>query len=100
MRGGDAQQYTAVDQGVGDFLWSPDGQKMLLVIKDKTAADLAEEAAEEAGEEAKPLSFVIDRLQFKQDGVPYLDRSHNHLYVVSEREASACARYICRNSSR
>jgi dipeptidyl aminopeptidase/acylaminoacyl peptidase len=87
MRGGDARQYTAVDQGVGDFLWSPDGEKMLLVIKDKTAADLAEEAAKEAGEEAKPLPFVIDRLQFKRDGVPYLDRSRNHLYVVTEREA-------------
>jgi dipeptidyl aminopeptidase/acylaminoacyl peptidase len=87
MRGGDARQYTAVDQGVGDFLWSPDGEKMLLVIKDKTAADLAEEAAKEAGEEAKPLPFVIDRLQFKRDGVPYLDRSRNHLYVVTERIA-------------
>ncbi len=87
LRGGEAQQYTAVDQGVSDFLWSPDGQKMLLVVKDKTAADLAEEAAEEAGEEAKPLPFVIDRLQFKRDGVPYLDRSRNHLYVVSNRDA-------------
>jgi len=87
MRGGDAQPYTAVTQGVGGFSWSPDGQKMLLVIKDKTAAELAEEAAEEAGEEAKPLPYVIDRLQFKRDGVPYLDRSRNHLYVVIEREA-------------
>lgn len=87
LRGGDAQQYTNVDQGVVDFLWAPDGEKMLLVIKDKTATDLAEEAAEEAGEEAKPLPFVIDRLQFKRDGVPYLDRSRNHLYLVSGRES-------------
>ncbi len=87
LRGGEAQQYTAVAQGVGNFLWSPDGGKMLLVIRDKTAADLAQEAADEAGEEAKPLPFVIDRLQFKRDGVPYLDRSRNHLYVVAGRNA-------------
>jgi len=87
LRGGEAQQYTAVAQGVGDFLWSPDDGKMLLVIRDKTAADLAQEAADEAGEEAKPLPFVIDRLQFKRDGVPYLDRSRNHLYVVAGRNA-------------
>ncbi len=87
LRGGEAQQYTAVAQGVGDFLWSPDDGKMLLVIRDKTAADLAQEAADEAGEEAKPLPFVIDRLQFKRDGVPYLDRSRNHLYVVAGRDA-------------
>jgi dipeptidyl aminopeptidase/acylaminoacyl peptidase len=85
-RGGESQQYTTVDQGVGDFLWAPDGQKMLLMIRDKTADDLAKEAAAEAGEEAKPLPYVIDRLQFKRDGVPYLDRSRTHIYVVAGRE--------------
>ena len=85
-RGGESQQFTTVDQGVSDFLWSPDGQKMLLMIRDKTADDLAKEAAEEAGEEAKPLPYVIDRLQFKRDGVPYLDRSRTHIYIVTERE--------------
>jgi dipeptidyl aminopeptidase/acylaminoacyl peptidase len=87
LRGGEAQQYTTVTQGVGDYAWAPDGRKMLLRIRDKTAAELAKEAADEAGEEVKPLPFVIDRLQFKRDGVPYLDRSRNHLYVVAGREA-------------
>jgi len=87
-RGGESQQFTAVDQGVSDFLWAPDGQKMLLMIRDKTADELAKEVAEEAGEEAKPLPYVIDRLQFKRDGVPYLDRSRTHLYVIAEREGT------------
>ncbi|MGI9202912.1 MAG: prolyl oligopeptidase family serine peptidase [Woeseiaceae bacterium] len=86
-RGGEAQQYTSVDQGVGDFAWSPDGEKMLLMITDKSADELAAEAAEDAGVEAKPLPYVIDRLQFKQDGVPYLDRSRTHLYVAEGRDA-------------
>jgi dipeptidyl aminopeptidase/acylaminoacyl peptidase len=80
-RGGESRQYTSIDQGVSDFSWSPDGKKMLLMIRDKSAAELAAEAAEEAGEEAKPLPYVIDRLQFKEDGVPYLDRSRTHIYV-------------------
>ena len=86
-RGGEAQQYTHVDQGVRDFEWSPDGSRMLLMIRDKSASDLAAEAAVEAGEEPKPLPYVIDRLQFKQDGVPYLDRSRTHIYVVDGRDA-------------
>lgn len=86
-RGGEAQQYTSVDQGVGDFAWSPDGTKMLLMITDKSAGELAAEAAAEAGVEAVPLPYVIDRLQFKQDGVPYLDRSRTHIYVVQGRNA-------------
>jgi len=85
-RGGESKAYTAVDQGVRDYQWSPDGSKMLLMIRDKSASELAEEAAKEAGEEAKPLPYVIDRLQFKQDGVPYLDRSRTHIYVTGERE--------------
>jgi dipeptidyl aminopeptidase/acylaminoacyl peptidase len=88
-RGGESKQYTSVDQGVSDFSWSPDGEKMLLMIRDKTAADLAAEAAEEAGEEAKPLPYVIDRLQFKQDGVPYLDRSRTHIYVWNGEDEQA-----------
>ena len=80
LRGGEAQAYTSVDQGVDDFAWAADGKKMLLSIVDKSAAELAEEQAIEAGEEPKPLPYVIDRLQFKQDGVPYLDRSRTHLY--------------------
>lgn len=80
-RGGDARQYTHVDQGVAGFEWSPEGKRMLLSIRDKTAMDLAEAAAKESGNEAKPLPYVIDRLQFKRDGVPYLDRSRTHLYV-------------------
>ena len=84
--------YTAVDQGVRDYQWSPDGSKMLLMIRDKSASELAAEAAKEAGEEAKPLPYVIDRLQFKQDGVPYLDRSRTHIYVVQASvKASRCS---------
>ena len=89
LRGGEAQAYTEVDQGVSDFFWSPDGKTMLLSIVDKSAAELAEEQAIEAGEEPKPLPYVIDRLQFKQDGVPYLDRSRTHLYRLDARDGEA-----------
>ena len=87
LRGGEAQAYTSVDQGVDDFVWAPDGKTMLLSIIDKSAAELAEEKAVAAGEEPKPLPYVIDRLQFKQDGVPYLDRSRTHLYRLDARNA-------------
>jgi len=84
-RGGDARAYTAVDQGIDDFAWSPDSKRMLLSIVDKSEAEIAAETAKEAGEEARPLPYVIDRLQFKRDGVPYLDSSRTHLYVVDDR---------------
>lgn len=85
LRGGDARQYTDVEQDISEYAWSPDGRQMLLVMKDKSAADIASEQAKDAGEEPKPLPYVIDRLQFKRDGQPYLDRSRTHIYLMGER---------------
>ncbi|TNE65932.1 MAG: S9 family peptidase [Alphaproteobacteria bacterium] len=71
-RGGEAQQYTHVKQGVDSFEWSPDGANMLLTITD---------AKPDEGDDESPRPWVIDRLQFKEDGVGYLDRRRQHFYL-------------------
>lgn len=86
-RGGEARQWTYVEQGVSDYGWAPSGERMWLLVKDMSAEELEAQRAEEAKEEPRPLPWVIDRLQFKRDGVPYLDRSRRHLYVVDRRGA-------------
>lgn len=82
-RGGEAQQYTDVKQGVEAFAWSPDGTRMLLTIRDPDPKDLKDEEAKKKGEEVKPEPWVIDRLQFKQDYVGYLNRLRTHFYLYS-----------------
>ena len=77
LQGGEAQQYTHVKQGVSGFAWSPDGTRMLLTIRDPKPEP---EEGEDKGKD-KPKPWVIDRLQFKQDYVGYLDRRRSHLYV-------------------
>ncbi|MBT8078913.1 MAG: PD40 domain-containing protein, partial [Gammaproteobacteria bacterium] len=74
--GGDAVQLTDVKQGVSAFEWSPDGKRMLLLITDARPADLDEK------KRPNPRPWVIDRLQFKQDYVGYLDRHRTHIYVL------------------
>lgn len=76
-RGGDAQQLTRLPQGVDSFEWSPDSKQMLLVVEDATPADLDKK------ERPHPRPWVIDRLQFKEDYVGYLDRFRTHIHVVS-----------------
>ena len=86
-RGGEAQKLTEVAQGVNDFEWSPDSTRLVLILQDPKPEDV--EAAKEKDKEkpaapAKPKTpppFVIDRLQFKQDTVGYLDHRRDHLYV-------------------
>jgi len=80
-RGGEAQQYTNIKQGVEDFAWSPDGKRMLLTIRDPDPKDLKDEEAEKKGEVVKPEPWVIDRLQFKQDYIGYLNRLRTHFYL-------------------
>lgn len=78
-RGGEARQLTDLDQGVGTHSWSPDGMKLLLSLRDPEP--------QQTWAEGKPNSpqppWVIDRLQFKRDGVGYITGNrHTHLYVL------------------
>jgi dipeptidyl aminopeptidase/acylaminoacyl peptidase len=75
-RGGDARQLTDFPQGVRSYQWSPDGSRMLLIAQDPSPADLDDEPR------PNPRPYVIDRLQFKQDYVGYLDNRRTHVYVV------------------
>lgn len=75
--GGEAEQLTAVPQGISGYDWSPDGKRLLLLIRDPEPEDLASE--EVTQKRVKPV--VIDRLQFKQDYVGYLNRQRTHIYT-------------------
>ncbi len=81
-RGGDAWQLTESRQGVRSYEWSPDGTRMLLIVQDPSPADLDEEPR------ANPRPYVIDRLQFKQDYVGYLDNRRTHVYVIGIADRS------------
>lgn len=78
--GGEAQQLTDVQQGISSFDWSPDGRRLLLTIRDPDPEGRGDSA--QGGRRKTPKPWVIDRLQFKRDGVGYLtgDR-HTHLYI-------------------
>lgn len=77
-QGGDAEVLTKIPQGVSSHEWSPTENKLLLVLTDPKPEELT--PAKEDDEKAKP--YVIDRRQFKQDYVGYLDRYRNHIYTL------------------
>ena len=78
--GGEAQQLTAVKQGVTAYEWAPDGERLVLVIRDPISEEGGEHGQDAGGAEV-PGPWAIDRLQFKRDGVGYLDRRRTHLYT-------------------
>ncbi len=85
--GGEAVRLTETVQGVNDFEWSPDSARLVLVLQDPKPEDIESAKEKDKGKEkpaAKPKTpppFVIDRLQFKEDIVGYLDHRRDHLYV-------------------
>lgn len=78
-KGGDSVQITEVAQGVRSYDWSPDGGRLLLTLKDPKPGELEENSGDR--KEKTPEPWVIDRLQFKQDYIGYLDHRRTHLYV-------------------
>jgi dipeptidyl aminopeptidase/acylaminoacyl peptidase len=84
--GGEAVRLTDIAQGVGDFEWSPDGTRLVLALQDPKPEDAEAEKDKDKPAPAKPKTqppYVIDRLQFKEDTVGYLDNRRTHLYVFN-----------------
>jgi len=86
-KGGEAQQYTKVEQGIESFAWSPDGKTMLLTITDLDPEKKDKDGKKADADKDKPKPWVIDRLQFKQDYVGYLNRLRSHLYLFDGEKA-------------
>jgi dipeptidyl aminopeptidase/acylaminoacyl peptidase len=88
-KGGEAQKLTDTPQDVEDFEWSPEGNRLVLALRDAKPEELEEaktkqkeKGGAEKDKKAKtPKPWVVDRLQFKQDTIGYLDRRRTHLYV-------------------
>jgi dipeptidyl aminopeptidase/acylaminoacyl peptidase len=83
--GGDAEVLTKIPQGVNEHIWSPTENKLLLLLTDPKPEELT--LSKEDDKKAKP--YVIDRRQFKQDYVGYLDRYRNHIYTLTPGDSMA-----------
>lgn len=72
-RGGEPFQLTNTKGEIQSYNWSEDGSKIVLAIKDPNNADTAKSKIR------KP--YEINRYQFKQDYMGYLDNRKTHLYL-------------------
>ena len=73
--GGKPRRLTNHPSGVDDFSWGPDSRQVVLVARD------AESPPGQTPPKNRP-PIVIDRYQFKEDGVGYLDHRRTHLVLL------------------
>ncbi|WP_224268443.1 S9 family peptidase [Haloprofundus salinisoli] len=82
--GGDARQVTDFDEGVREFDFSPDGERMVVAARDPT--DEQKEYLE-SRRDGGPVE--ITRLQHKRDGMGFLDDVRSYLFVVDLERSEA-----------
>jgi dipeptidyl aminopeptidase/acylaminoacyl peptidase len=73
--GGEARRVTDFADGIEDFVWSPDGQRLAVI-----AIDPERPAGTDAPRNPPPI--VTERYQFKDDEAGYLGSRRRHLYLV------------------
>ncbi|MDR7100114.1 dipeptidyl aminopeptidase/acylaminoacyl peptidase [Lysobacter niabensis] len=73
--GGPARPITRFPSGVDDYVWSPDGKRIAVIVRDS-------ERPAGAAKPKHPPPIVSERYQFKEDGTGYLGERRTHLYVV------------------
>jgi dipeptidyl aminopeptidase/acylaminoacyl peptidase len=98
--GGEAQRLSYTPQDVDELAWSSDGRRLALLMRDASPEEIETfkeqddrdkdpdtDKDKDKDKDAKPKKpktqrpWVIDRRQFKQDEIGYLDRRRTHLYV-------------------
>ena len=80
--GGEAVQLTDTIQSIEAFDWSPDATKVAMLLQDPSPEQI--EAAEKGDDYKKstPRPWVINRQQFKEDYVGYLDNRRTHIFIL------------------
>lgn len=74
-RGGEAKKLTHIKGEIEDYDWSPDGNKIVLAIKEADKSDTAKSKVR--------TPYVMNRYHFKQDYLGYLDNRATHLYLLN-----------------
>jgi len=82
--GGDARQVTDREEGVSEFDWSPDGDRLVVAARDPT-----DDEAEYLDRRREGGPVEVTRMQHKLDGVGWLDDVTTYLFVVDLEAALA-----------
>lgn len=92
-RGGEARKLTSLKNELQDYEWSPDGMKILLVIK---------ELKDTTSSKKTPDPIVTDRYKFKQDVQGYLIRGepiHLYLYDLATQKIDTLTKGVYNETS-
>lgn len=88
FRGGEARQLVKIDGAISAFSWSPDGTRLLCVVR-KTDPEVLEREKDEQKKKLGTVYRKYDRLFYKLDGYGYLPHERQHLWIVDAASGEA-----------
>ena len=74
--GGEARQLTQLAKGVFDYVWSPDGNNLMI------CADVDPEGSDPGDSNGIPQVTVVQRVRYRYDTLGWRGDSHFHLFVL------------------
>jgi len=78
--GGEARPLTKLDGSVTDYVWSPNGKQIALIVLDPDPDQSKDDAKDDDDKPPKPI--VINRFQFKRDIDGYLRTQRQRLMLL------------------
>ena len=83
LRGGEAWQLSHFEQGVSSFVWSPDGERLLVTCPVAVDPDRRGKRSPEPPPQRQPgAPEVVWRLPSKMDGMGYTLDKEEHLFTI------------------
>ncbi|HEY1421014.1 MAG TPA: prolyl oligopeptidase family serine peptidase, partial [Candidatus Dormibacteraeota bacterium] len=84
---GQTTQLSAIAEGVSSPAWSPDGSRVAFIgmVPSDPGGVVDDPRPPEGREQTRrsPVARVVRRLDYKHDGLGFVDGRHHHLFVVS-----------------
>jgi dipeptidyl aminopeptidase/acylaminoacyl peptidase len=82
LHGGEAIQVSKMKKrGISSFKFSSDENSFLMVLHDRDPEEIKAETDTSYVKPTQKPPYVIDRLQFKEDYVGYLNHQRDHIYI-------------------
>jgi len=88
LQGGEARPLTDIAGEIQDFSWSPDGKRLLCVVR-KTDPEQIEREKDEQKKKLGVVARHYQRVFYKLDGYGYLPHERSHLWLVDAHTGKA-----------
>lgn len=84
-KGGEARQLTFFENGVGNYIWSPDGKKLAFSIslkEDQTIQTIEKQEKKKDEKDKELTALAVEQMKYKSDGEGFWKGTYKHIATL------------------